>query len=590
MASMSAQQFGDLVRRSQLVEDGRLDQALEEFRSLHTGEAADDARPLADFLIERKLLTPWHCEKIFDKKYKGFFLGKYKLLDRLGSGGMSAVYLAQHTMMHRLHAIKVLPRDRVEDSSYLGRFKREAKAAAALDHPNIVRAYDIDNKGDQYYFVMEYVKGRDLSQVVKDLAEREEKLDVADAVDYIVQAARGLQHAHEAGLVHRDIKPANLLRDERGVVKILDLGLALFSEDEAASLTIAHNENVLGTADYLAPEQALSSHDVDHRADIYSLGCTFYFLLTGHPPFSEGSLAQRIARHQTEAPPPIERERPDCPRELIEICNRMMAKKPEDRQQSAAEVASELSAWRQQRGPVMEVEEPAQLAAPAVTGAGVFGSGRRFPARGSDVGRRSGESPRAKPAAPRRPDPRSGAMFLSAGADTVANPRDETDAGSSKRPGSRPAIVHDPSGSKGEVPVAAPLKEEPCGQKPSAKGPPPRPRDSSEIELGDLGNLFDPRSSGPDRGSSRRLELRRQRKPAPWRWLLAAISGVAILVAVIVLWKLYGGQSDSPSRRPRDTAVRGVFHLPERPLKNLYATTASRGTCAGDLNLAGRRL
>ena len=236
---------------------------------------------------------------------------------------MSHVYLAEHTLMQRRVAIKVLPKNRVEDSSYLGRFHREARAAAALDHRNIVRAYDIDNDGDVHFLVMEYVEGSDLQSVVKEQGP----LDYARAADYIRQAAKGLHHAHQAGLIHRDVKPANLLVDPHNVVKLLDLGLARFTEDQLASLTVAYDENVLGTADYLAPEQAINSHGVDGRADIYSLGCSFYYLLTGQPPFPEGTLPQRLAMHQKSPPPDIRLKRPDAPQDLIDICLRMMAKK-----------------------------------------------------------------------------------------------------------------------------------------------------------------------------------------------------------------------------------------------------------------------
>jgi len=170
-------------------------------------------------------------------------------------------------------------------------------------------------------------------------------LSYEKAADYIAQAARGLAYSHKEGLIHRDVKPANLLLDEEGVIKILDLGLALFSEDQSASLTVMHNENVLGTADYLAPEQAINSHEVDRRADIYALGCTFYFTLTGHAPFNEGTLAQRIARHQTQMPRDIREDRADCPRELVNICVKMIQKKAEDRYQSCGEVVAALEAW-----------------------------------------------------------------------------------------------------------------------------------------------------------------------------------------------------------------------------------------------------
>jgi serine/threonine-protein kinase len=270
-------------------------------------------------------------------KYKGFFLGKYKLLGHIGTGGMSSVYLAEHTRLHDKRAIKVLPRTRVKDATYLARFQLEAKAIASLNHPNIVLAYDIDNEGDVHYIVMEYVEGIDLQGLVR----RDGPLPPAQAALLLAQAADGLQHAHQRGVIHRDVKPANLLLDLEGKIRLLDMGLALVSAEEE-SLTVLHNENVLGTADYLAPEQALNSHQVDHRADIYGLGCTLYFLLTGRPPFPEGTLAQRIAKHQKAMPTSIRKLREDCPGELEGICVKMMQKEAKYRYQSAAEVADAL--------------------------------------------------------------------------------------------------------------------------------------------------------------------------------------------------------------------------------------------------------
>lgn len=349
MTKENADKFLDLLRRSGLVEEERLSAFLEQYvpaaDSAVPAESPDQAetaaQQLARALIDAQLITQWQADQLHKGKHRGFFLGKYKLLGHIGSGGMSAVYLAEHLLMQRRVAIKVLPQNRVDDTSYLARFRREAQAAAALDHKNIVRAFDIDNEGKHHYIVMEYIEGRDLQAVVKG----DGPLDYDTAADYIRQSADGLQHAHEVNLIHRDIKPANLLVDPRGVVKILDMGLARFTDETTSSLTIAHDENVLGTADYLAPEQAKNSHSVDHRADIYSLGCTLYFLLTGHPPFRDGTLAQRILKHQTEAPSSIYADRPDAPKALIEVCQRMMSKQPEARFQTAGEVGRILGAW-----------------------------------------------------------------------------------------------------------------------------------------------------------------------------------------------------------------------------------------------------
>ena len=326
MAEQSAKSFLSLLEKSRIVADDSLKSALKELAGIADGEKVN-TKKLASHMVDSGLITSWHVDKLLDGKYKGFFLGKFKLLGHLGTGGMSSVYLAQHKISEKTRAIKVLPRKRVSDKSYLDRFYREGKAAAALNHPNVVRIYDICNEADTHYMVMEHVKGADLYEVVKD----DGPLSPEVAADYVRQAAEGLIHAHERGMVHRDIKPANLLRTNEGVVKILDLGLALFQQEEEESLTVLHNEKVMGTADYLSPEQAVNSHNVDHRADIYSLGCTLYFLLTGKPPFSEGSLAQRIAMHQTQQPKSLLEVRENLPPELAKICEKMMRKNPAER-------------------------------------------------------------------------------------------------------------------------------------------------------------------------------------------------------------------------------------------------------------------
>lgn len=288
MATVNAEKLLELVVKSQLAEPEVLNTALDAIRAEHEGKIPTDAVELAKALQKQKIITRWHSEKLLQGKYKGFFLGKHKLLGHIGSGGMSSVYLAEHMKLHDLRAIKVLPQSRLGKSSYLARFQQEAKAIASLNHPNVVRAHDIDNQGDTHYIVMEYVDGDDLQTIVK----KKGPLPFDKIANYLAQAAHGLQHAHDMGLIHRDIKPANILINSAGKVKILDLGLALFSDEAEASLTIDFNDKVLGTADYLAPEQALNSHKVDHRADLYGLGCTMYFMLTGHPPFPDGKIGR----------------------------------------------------------------------------------------------------------------------------------------------------------------------------------------------------------------------------------------------------------------------------------------------------------
>jgi serine/threonine-protein kinase len=349
MSRISAESFLSLIQQSGLVESDRLQREVDDLED--QGHNVGEASVLANSLVERDLLTEWQAEKLLRGKHKGFTLGKYRLRRLLGKGGMSSVYLAEHVLMRRQCAIKVLPIKRVEDTSYLARFHREARAVASLDHPNIVRAYDIDHEteGEKeiHFLVMEYVDGESLHEHVKDHGP----LTLDNTAEFFRQAALGLDNAHKNGLIHRDVKPGNLLIDRAEVVKVLDLGLARFSEvNDDNPLTLAHEEKVLGTADYLAPEQALDSHTSDHRADIYGLGCTTYFALTGYPPFRDGTLTQRLMFHQTKEPPAISEERPEVGEskrgiELVSLVNRMMAKKPDERFQTMDEVAAAFARW-----------------------------------------------------------------------------------------------------------------------------------------------------------------------------------------------------------------------------------------------------
>jgi serine/threonine protein kinase len=336
MSNGTGEALIEVIEKSGLIPPAVLARVIGELKSSGIDAYADGDR-LLEHLVSRELLTPWQAGKIRRRKHKGFLLGNYKLLRHLGTGGMSSVYLAEHVHMKQLRALKVLPPERVTDASYLARFYREARAAAALDHPNIVHAYDIARDGDTHFLVVEYIDGFDLQKLVATKGP----LSFASAIHVVRQTAAGLAHAHDVGVVHRDIKPANLFVDSEGTVKILDMGLARFTTEEMEqqmSLTQMHDEQVLGTTNYLSPEQALNSHAVDGRADIYSLGCTFYFLLTGSPPFSTGTVAQRLMMHLNQKPEPISSKRRGVPPELEAIFDKMTAKKPKHRYQSAAEV------------------------------------------------------------------------------------------------------------------------------------------------------------------------------------------------------------------------------------------------------------
>jgi serine/threonine protein kinase len=340
-APASTDEFLDLVRKSQVVEDKKLEGYLSQLGD----NAPFEPSKLAGLLVRDGILTTFQAEQLLQGKWKRFTIGKYKVLERLGSGGMGSVYLCEHKLMRRRVAVKVLPTAKAQDEASLQRFYREARAVAALDHPNIVHAYDIDQDESLHFLVMEYVDGASLQDIVR----KSGPMDIIRACHYIRQTALGLQHAHQAGLVHRDIKPANIIVDRTGQVKILDMGLARFFHDEDDILTKKFDENVLGTADYLSPEQAEDSHSVDIRADIYSLGATFYYLLTGRAPFGEGSVIQKLRWHQdkNKLPRPVTDFRSEVPGPIVAILNKMLAKLPENRYQIPGEIADALAPYTQ---------------------------------------------------------------------------------------------------------------------------------------------------------------------------------------------------------------------------------------------------
>src|SRR5262249_628593 len=274
----TSEQFLSLVRRSGVADLKRLETVLD--RARRNGTWSDDPKKLAATLMRDGVLTIFQSEQLLIGRHRGFFMGDYKLLEGLGAGGMGSVFLAVHKSTRERVALKILPKSVAEKPTILERFEREARAAVGLNHPNVVCALSFVKAGETRFMVMEYVPGQDL----RSLVGRYGTLDPVRAAHYIRHAAEGLQHVHDAGLIHRDIKPANLMLDRAGTVKILDLGLARFVDDVEELTKQLGEGTVLGTADYLSPEQAVDSHQVDRPADIYSLGATLYFLLTSEPP------------------------------------------------------------------------------------------------------------------------------------------------------------------------------------------------------------------------------------------------------------------------------------------------------------------
>jgi serine/threonine protein kinase len=336
----TADQLLELLRKSGLLEPARL----EEYLGVRPCAGAPPATPrgLADALVRDRLLTSFQADQLLRGRWRQFILaGKYKILRPLGAGAMGQVFLCEHVVMRRRVAVKLLPAALASDPAAVRRFHREARAVARLGHPNVVGAHDVDRDGKLHFLVMEYVEGTDLAKLVK----RQGPLPVARAADYARQAALGLQHAHEHGLVHRDVKPSNLLVDRSGTVKVLDLGLVRFFHDAGDDLSRWRGNAPVGTWDYMAPEQALDSQAVDTRADVYSLGATLYFLLAGHPPFPPGGGTHKMLWLQTREPKPIREVRPEVPEGLAAALARMMAKDLPRRYQTPGQVAEALAPW-----------------------------------------------------------------------------------------------------------------------------------------------------------------------------------------------------------------------------------------------------
>jgi phosphate ABC transporter phosphate-binding protein len=291
---------------------------------------------LAQRLVSTGELTPYQAEAVLEGRFTDLRIGGYEVLELLGKGAMGTVYKSRHRTMKRVTAVKVLASEVAKDPHFAQRFQREVETLAQLSHANIVMAFDAGESPAGPFLAMEFIQGRDLASEVKVGGP----LSVADALNCILQAARGLEYAHHQGLIHRDIKPSNLMRDARGVVKVADLGLARIKNPQVTVTDSALTRAgwIVGTVDYMAPEQAVDATTVDHRADIYSLGCTLFYLLTGQPMYSGTSLMSLLLQHRDAPPPGLLKVRPDAPEALNTVYLRMVAKNRDDRYATMTDV------------------------------------------------------------------------------------------------------------------------------------------------------------------------------------------------------------------------------------------------------------
>ena len=330
--SDSADRFVDHLAHTMIVSRDEISEVIE---GLPPGDPLD-ARAVAKALVRSRKITKYQAQMAYQGKAASLKIGEYVVLDRIGEGGMGHVLKARHQTMDRLVALKLLHRKLLKSEAMIQRFLQEVRAVAQLNHPNIVTAYDAGQHKESYFLVLEYVEGQDLSTVLRE----EGKLSIADSISCALQAARGLAYAHQKGIVHRDIKPANLLLGSDGVVKILDMGLARMSHELGDGLTATGQ--VMGTVDYMPPEQARGIKNVDARADIYALGCTMYKTLTGQSLYQRDTIVSAVMAHQSAPIPSLLDERPDVPSALNDLFQHMVAKRPEERPATMSEVVAVL--------------------------------------------------------------------------------------------------------------------------------------------------------------------------------------------------------------------------------------------------------
>jgi serine/threonine-protein kinase len=322
-----------LIQQYELLDPARLDEV-----SRDLAARCPEPQALAQELLKRDWLTPFQLNQLLTDRGDQLVRGDYVLLQRLGKGGMGQVFKARHRRHGIVAALKLIKQQKSDNPEMVRRFRREISAVVRLDHPNIVRIVDLADVGDTLFFAMEFLHGVDLAQLVRQRG----RLPPEEVCEYGRMAALGLQHAHEHGLVHRDIKPGNLfLTANDRTIKILDFGLARLDDlaGGRSVTTLTELGHVMGTPDYIAPEQARNAHAADHRADLYSLGCVLYFLLAGQVPFPKGTLTQKLIQHQVDAPTPLGLLRLDVPPAIVAIVEKLMAKEPAERFQTAAALA-----------------------------------------------------------------------------------------------------------------------------------------------------------------------------------------------------------------------------------------------------------
>jgi hypothetical protein len=288
---------------------------------------------------------------------EGHFLGPYRLDQFVGGGGMGAVFRALDTTLDRVVAVKVLSRQQSNDEDMLKRFRNEAQSAARLDHENIGRVHAVGSDDGWHYIVFEYIEGTNL----RDVVTKEGRFDVARTIDVTIQVADALQHASERDVVHRDIKPSNIIITPTGRARVVDMGLARLHH-MGADQDLTVSGMTLGTFDYISPEQARDPRSADVRSDLYSLGCTIFYMLVGRPPFADGTMVQKLLQHQQDPPPSIEALRPDVPRRLAQILGRLMEKDPKDRYQQPADLVADLTTMADDLGIELSVPRPAAAA------------------------------------------------------------------------------------------------------------------------------------------------------------------------------------------------------------------------------------